>query len=183
MSKIEVIDFHQTAKYNGIKFVSYGAGHVLGAAMFLVEIDGIRILYTGDFSRHEDRHLMPAELPLENPDVLIVESTYGIRRHESRKTREERFTGPAFRCVSVVRVHFRYCAEGRKVPRSSFRCGKGSRTSSFAWFCLLSLIHCRRGVLGVTSRTARCPNLLCRGYGQAVFVSVPKIFVLHERKH
>lgn len=33
------------------------AGHVLGAAMFLVEIDGLRVLYTGDYSRHPDRHM------------------------------------------------------------------------------------------------------------------------------
>ena len=37
--------------------------HVLGAAMFMIEIAGVRVLYTGDFSREEDRHLMAAELP------------------------------------------------------------------------------------------------------------------------
>jgi len=31
--------------------------------MFLVEIEGRRILYTGDYSREEDRHLSPAEIP------------------------------------------------------------------------------------------------------------------------
>ena len=64
------------------------AGHVLGAAMFLVEIDGVRILYTGDYSREEDRHLKPAEVPYCEVDVLIVESTYGKNVHEPRKTRE-----------------------------------------------------------------------------------------------
>ncbi len=42
---------------------AYNAGHVLGAAMFMIEIAGVRVLYTGDFSREEDRHLMSAELP------------------------------------------------------------------------------------------------------------------------
>jgi len=50
------------------------AGHVLGAAMFMIEIAGVRILYTGDFSRVEDRHLMAAELPTIKPDVLIIVS-------------------------------------------------------------------------------------------------------------
>ena len=36
-------------------------GHVLGAAMFMIEINGVRVLYTGDFSRQEDRHLMAGE--------------------------------------------------------------------------------------------------------------------------
>ena len=34
-----------------------------------------QILYTGDFSRQEDRHLMAAEIPSISPDVLIIVST------------------------------------------------------------------------------------------------------------
>ncbi len=56
--------------------------------MFLVEIDGIRVLYTGDYSREEDRHLQPAEVPNVPIDVLIVESTYGVKDHEPRTKRE-----------------------------------------------------------------------------------------------
>lgn len=52
----------------------------------------MQILYTGDFSRQEDRHLMAAELPNVHPDVLIVESTYGTHIHEPREERETRFT-------------------------------------------------------------------------------------------
>ena len=75
---------------NGIKFWCYHAGHVLGAAMFMIEIAGVRTLYTGDFSREEDRHLMSAEIPTMRPDVLICESTYGTHVHEKRETRETR---------------------------------------------------------------------------------------------
>ena len=40
---------------------------------------GIRVLYTGDYSMEEDRHLMQAEVPPgAPPDVLIVESTFGV---------------------------------------------------------------------------------------------------------
>lgn len=56
--------------------------------MFLVEIDGVRVLYTGDYSREEDRHLNPAEIPDCTVDVLIVESTYGVKDHEPRHKRE-----------------------------------------------------------------------------------------------
>ena len=92
MKKIEVIDYHQEKQYHGIKFWCYNAGHVLGAAMFNVEIGGVRILYTGDYSREEDRHLMAAELPSYKPDVLIIESTYGVQVHEARLERERQFT-------------------------------------------------------------------------------------------
>ncbi|KAJ3277665.1 Cleavage and polyadenylation specificity factor subunit 3 [Borealophlyctis nickersoniae] len=91
--KIEVVDYHQEVEVEGIRFTPYNAGHVLGAAMFLVEIAGVRILYTGDYSREEDRHLMAAERPANVvPEVLICESTYGVQSHEPRVEREARFT-------------------------------------------------------------------------------------------
>lgn len=37
-----------------------------------MEIVYAQVLYTGDFSRQEDRHLMTAELPNVRPDVLIT---------------------------------------------------------------------------------------------------------------
>jgi len=92
MDKIETINFHEEKEVAGVKFWCYNAGHVLGAAMFMLEIAGVRLLYTGDFSREEDRHLMSAEIPSVRPDVLIVESTYGTHIHEPREDRENRFT-------------------------------------------------------------------------------------------
>ena len=97
LKRIEVCQYHQTIEEKGIKFTAYNAGHVLGAAMFMVEIDGVRVLYTGDYSRHEDRHLEMAELPRDSqnevisPDILIVESTYGTQNNPSRQERESLF--------------------------------------------------------------------------------------------
>ncbi|RKP11217.1 beta-lactamase-like protein [Piptocephalis cylindrospora] len=91
--RIEAIDYHQQVEVEGIRFTSYNAGHVLGAAMFLIEIAGVKILYTGDYSREEDRHLMAAEKPPHvTPDILICESTYGVQSHEPLLDRESRFT-------------------------------------------------------------------------------------------
>jgi len=92
MDRIETIDFHEQKSIKGINFWCYHAGHVLGAAMFMIEIAGVRVLYTGDYSREEDRHLMAAEIPAITPDVLITESTYGTHIHEAREEREVRFT-------------------------------------------------------------------------------------------
>ncbi|GAB1611085.1 Hypothetical predicted protein [Argonauta hians] len=100
MDKIETINFHQEKEVNGIKFWCYTAGHVLGAAMFMIEIAGVKVLYTGDFSRQEDRHLMAAEIPSVRPDVVIIESTYGTHIHEKREDREARFTGLVHDIVS-----------------------------------------------------------------------------------
>ncbi|XP_052192997.1 cleavage and polyadenylation specificity factor subunit 3-I-like [Diospyros lotus] len=100
MDKIEVIDFHQTLEVNGIRFWCYTAGHVLGAAMFMVDIAGVRVLYTGDYSREEDRHLRAAELPQFSPDICIIESTYGVQLHQPRHIREKRFTDVIHSTVS-----------------------------------------------------------------------------------
>eukprot|EP00002_Diphylleia_rotans_P040273 TRINITY_DN9504_c0_g1_i3.p1 TRINITY_DN9504_c0_g1~~TRINITY_DN9504_c0_g1_i3.p1 ORF type:complete len:456 (+),score=60.79 TRINITY_DN9504_c0_g1_i3:43-1410(+) len=92
MTKIETVDFYTVSEVNGIKFECLKAGHVLGAAMFMIQIADIKILYTGDYSRQEDRHLMPAEIPSEIPDVLIIEATYGNTTHKTRIEREAKFT-------------------------------------------------------------------------------------------
>lgn len=59
--------------------------------MFFIDIAGLKILYTGDYSREEDRHLVRAEVPPQRPDVLIVESTYGVQSTEGRVEKEARF--------------------------------------------------------------------------------------------
>ena len=41
MEKIETLNFHEEKEVGGIKFWAYNAGHVLGAAMFMIEIAGI----------------------------------------------------------------------------------------------------------------------------------------------
>lgn len=99
VSKCELVNFHQTLEYEGIKFTCYNAGHVLGAAMFQIEIAGVRVFYTGDYSRDEDRHLVSAEVPSVSPDALIAESTFGTAVHESREQREARFTSCIERTV------------------------------------------------------------------------------------
>uniref|UniRef100_A0A8C5XBB9 Cleavage and polyadenylation specific factor 3 n=1 Tax=Microcebus murinus TaxID=30608 RepID=A0A8C5XBB9_MICMU len=81
MDKIETINFHEVKEVAGIKFWCYHAGHVLGAAMFMIEIAGVKLLYTGDFSRQEDRHLMA--------ECLYCNG--GTHIHEKREEREARF--------------------------------------------------------------------------------------------
>jgi len=88
--QIEAIDYHTTHTISSIRITPYPAGHVLGAAMFLIEIAGLKIFFTGDYSREDDRHLVSAEVPKGvKIDVLITESTYGIATHVPRLEREQ----------------------------------------------------------------------------------------------
>ena len=87
---IETIDFYTTHTVSSIRITPYPAGHVLGAAMFLIHIAGLNILFTGDYSREPDRHLLTAEIPqnVGKIDVIISESTFGISNAPPRAERE-----------------------------------------------------------------------------------------------
>ncbi|KAH9083421.1 beta-lactamase-like protein [Lactarius deliciosus] len=93
ISSIIPVSVHQLiTPCPGVTFTPYHAGHVLGACMYMIDIAGLKVLYTGDYSREEDRHLVKAEVPPIRPDVLIVESTYGVQSLEGREEKELRFT-------------------------------------------------------------------------------------------
>src|ERR1700760_472211 len=86
---IEPIDFYTTHTVSSIRITPYPAGHVLGAAMYLIDIAGLKILFTGDSSREEDRHLVKATIPKDiKVDVLICESTFCTAMHVPRLERE-----------------------------------------------------------------------------------------------
>ncbi|RCK54416.1 Endoribonuclease YSH1 [Candida viswanathii] len=90
--RIETIDYHSTMEIDGIRFTAYHAGHVLGACMYFIEIGGLKVLFTGDYSREENRHLHAAEVPPLKPDVLISESTFGTGTLEPRVELERKLT-------------------------------------------------------------------------------------------
>jgi metallo-beta-lactamase family protein len=57
-------------------------GHLLGAMCVSVSAGGRTLVFSGDLGRDDDL-LMPAPEPIEHADVLLVESTYGNRRHRA----------------------------------------------------------------------------------------------------
>jgi metallo-beta-lactamase family protein len=67
----------------GIKGVFRGAGHILGAAITLLEIDDgrkISLCYTGDLGRW-NMPIIRDPFQVSGADVLVIESTYGDRLH------------------------------------------------------------------------------------------------------
>lgn len=46
MDRIETINFHEEKDVRGVRFWAYNAGHVLGAAMFMIEIAGVKVRQT-----------------------------------------------------------------------------------------------------------------------------------------
>lgn len=61
----------------GFGITLYPAGHIPGASMTLIEADGAKILYTGDFCMFSQFTVNGAEIPSMKIDTLICEATYG----------------------------------------------------------------------------------------------------------
>ena len=57
------------------------AGHILGSSLVLLEVDGLRVLFSGDLG-HYDQPIIRDPTPPPGCDYLLVESTYGDRLHD-----------------------------------------------------------------------------------------------------
>ncbi len=72
---MEILDYGEPLERDRARITIYPAGHILGSAQILIENDGGRLVYTGDF------RTLPAKTvePLEQLrcDVLIMETTFG----------------------------------------------------------------------------------------------------------
>ncbi|MCX7868480.1 MAG: MBL fold metallo-hydrolase [Terrimicrobiaceae bacterium] len=70
-------DGERESRSDGAFFEFYPAGHILGAAGVLLQLDGRRIFYTGDVHFENQTLIRGAEFPEEGVDVLIMETTRG----------------------------------------------------------------------------------------------------------
>lgn len=69
-----ITGYHQTFVIGKVAITLIPAGHMLGSAQVLMEYDGMRYLYTGDFKLQPDTTCEPYEFT--KADVLITESTF-----------------------------------------------------------------------------------------------------------
>ncbi|MBW3003001.1 MBL fold metallo-hydrolase [Candidatus Woesearchaeota archaeon] len=90
MSQCRTIDYGQEHNFQGVKFNFHDACHIPGSASVEMEIEGKKLLYTGDINNTETR-LLKSNLALPNADIMITECTYGDRNHPPRKNTEKKF--------------------------------------------------------------------------------------------
>ncbi|MGQ9564979.1 MAG: MBL fold metallo-hydrolase [Candidatus Bathyarchaeales archaeon] len=74
-----------------ITFQLLDAGHIPGSAQVLIETQGKRVLFTGDFNTTETRLLSKADMNYGELDAIIMESTYANEDHPERKALEKEF--------------------------------------------------------------------------------------------
>jgi metallo-beta-lactamase family protein len=63
------------------------AGHILGAGSVQLDWAGITAVFSGDLGRYDDP-IMVDPVSVDRADYLLVESTYGDRRHDQRDPAE-----------------------------------------------------------------------------------------------
>lgn len=80
----------------GVTLSFYDAGHILGAAQVVLNIDDEedgkhkRLLFSGDVGRGDNELLRDPEV-VDGVDIMLMESTYGGRFHESPTRDDETF--------------------------------------------------------------------------------------------
>ena len=79
---------HRVDIAQGISIQLRCAGHILGAATVEVLADGISLVFSGDLGRPNDPLMFTPET-IEQADYLLVESTYGDRRHPAESPEEQ----------------------------------------------------------------------------------------------
>jgi putative mRNA 3-end processing factor len=67
-------NFQEAFDVNGVKITFYPAGHILGSCLVLMEYQGVRYLYTGDYKLQPDATCEP--IIFVKADVLITETTF-----------------------------------------------------------------------------------------------------------
>ena len=83
LDQLAPVEFHQTfAPAAGISAHYTRAGHIVGSGCLALDLGGTKLTFSGDVGRPDDPIMKPPE-PLEATDNLVVESTYGDRRHST----------------------------------------------------------------------------------------------------
>ena len=105
----------------------FDAGHILGSSLANITIRGMhggltvpymhstgdtetRILFTGDLGRKEKPIIRPPAVNMPAPDYIVMESTYGNRRHEDKE----------FALKELERIVRDTCAKKGKIIIPSF---------------------------------------------------------------
>jgi putative mRNA 3-end processing factor len=91
MRHIRHVDFGVKETIGDITFELRNAGHIPGSAQVLIEAEGKRLLYTGDFNLINTRLLEGAKMDYGDLDAVIIESTYADEDHPERSELEKQF--------------------------------------------------------------------------------------------
>jgi putative mRNA 3-end processing factor len=85
------LNFREVKTVGDMKLQLLNSGHLPGGAQALLEADGKRIVYTGDYNSADTQLLSGADSNYGELDSIIIESTYSNEVHPERKEIEKEF--------------------------------------------------------------------------------------------
>ncbi len=90
MSRFKAVDYYQKFSLTpDANFTFHDAGHIFGSAFVEVNAEGKKIVFSGDIGNINVPILRDTDTLPGNVDLLVCESTYGDRLHESALQRQE----------------------------------------------------------------------------------------------
>lgn len=94
MDQFKFMDYYEEKnlslnKSHPIKVKFFDAGHIFGSVFALIESEGKKIVFSGDIGNVQVPILRETDSLPTDLDLLVCESTYGDRLHESHATRQE----------------------------------------------------------------------------------------------
>ncbi len=81
LALFQSVAYHERFAVGDLQIHLRPAGHILGAASIIIEAEGKRVGFSGDVGRPDDILMYPPQSLPKELDLLILESTYGNRRH------------------------------------------------------------------------------------------------------
>jgi metallo-beta-lactamase family protein len=95
LNDVEAVDriwktapYRQLLDFGDFKITFYDAGHILGSAFILLEVEGKRIIFSGDLGNPTPSLMKPTDkIPMA--DYCLMESTYGDRLYHNPEKRED----------------------------------------------------------------------------------------------
>jgi metallo-beta-lactamase family protein len=172
---LRAVPFHQrTEVEGGVSFRFHPAGHILGAGTLEVEMDGIRLWFSGDLGRYEDEVMSPPSEGVD-ADFIFVESTYGDRCHPNTDVASELaliinrtvkrggvLLIPAFAVgrTQALLYHIRRLEDAKRIPRLPVYVDSPMAVDASAVYCQFGREPGLR--LDLTMGEGDCCPLRCR---------------------
>lgn len=106
MGQWEVVDYHKPFSLENFKITFLEAGHILGSAIIQIELNGTKIVFSGDIGNIPAPLVKSPEM-VSNADYMVLESTYGNKEHfgaEETELRLERIIEDTVHSKGVLMI-------------------------------------------------------------------------------
>lgn len=147
LNAFQTVQFRQPLRLgDGLQVTWHPSGHILGAAMLVIESEEGVLVMSGDLSLTPQRAVVKAQVPRVKADFLVLESTYGGRLHANRAAEEKRLIETLKRVVD----------RGGKAIIPAFALGRAQE--------VIQIIHAYRHELDVPVWVDGMVRSVCHAY-------------------